>query len=106
MAAQRFPVQPSAERTTQETPPPLEPGDHLDQKTFHERYEAMPEHVRAELIGGVVHLSSPLKRRHGRMGTRFLAWLAEYEDETPGVEVYENTTAILGEISEPMPDAY
>jgi hypothetical protein len=49
--------------TTQDTPvttgketkmPPLEPGDRLDQKTFHERYEAMPEHVKAELIGGVV----------------------------------------------------
>ncbi|MBI2480657.1 MAG: hypothetical protein HYV60_19140, partial [Planctomycetia bacterium] len=30
--------------------PPLEPGDHLDQKTFHVRYEAMPEDVKAELI--------------------------------------------------------
>jgi len=26
--------------------PLLEPGDHLDQKTFHERYEAMPEDVK------------------------------------------------------------
>ena len=32
--------------TVAETPvepmPPLEAGDHLDQKTFHERYKAMP----------------------------------------------------------------
>ena len=29
--------------------PPLENGDRLDQKTFHARYEAMPEDCRAEL---------------------------------------------------------
>src|SRR6266481_5121677 len=86
--------------------PPLEAGDRLDQKTFHARYEAMPKHVRAELIRGRVHMPSPLKRRHGRMGMRFVAWLAEYEEETPGVEGYENTTAILGEESEPMPDVH
>ena len=27
--------------------PPLEDGDRLDQPTFHERYEAMPESVRS-----------------------------------------------------------
>ena len=32
---------------TAEPMPPLEPGDHLDQKTFHQRYKAMPEDVRA-----------------------------------------------------------
>ena len=46
--------------------PPLVNGDHLDQKTFHERYEAMPE-VRAELIGGIVYMSSPQKMRHEAM---------------------------------------
>jgi len=88
------------------TLPPLENGERLDQKTFHARYEAMPEHVRAELIGGIVYMSSPLKPRHGRMHTRVMSWLANYEDATPGTEVYDNTTAILGEDSEPQPDAY
>jgi hypothetical protein len=46
--------------------PPLEQGDHLDQKTFHARYEAMPEGTRAELIGGVVYMPSPLKLPHGK----------------------------------------
>jgi hypothetical protein len=32
--------------------PLVEAGDHLDQVTFHERYKAMPEAFRAELIGG------------------------------------------------------
>lgn len=86
--------------------PPLENGDHLDQKTFHARYEAMPRHVRAELIGGVVHMPSPLKPRHGRMHMRIAHWIVEYADATPGTEAFDNTTAILGEESEPQPDAY
>jgi hypothetical protein len=43
------------------TLPPLENGDQLDQKTFHARYEAMPEDCRAELIGGIVYMPSPQK---------------------------------------------
>jgi Uma2 family endonuclease len=86
--------------------PPLENGERLDQKTFHARYEAMPKHVRAELIGGIVYVHSPLKPRHGRMHVRVMHWLASYEDATPGTETYDNTTAILGEESEPQPDAY
>src|SRR5438094_7619698 len=86
--------------------PPLENGDRLDQPTFHERYEAMPEHVRAELIGGVVHMPSPLKPKHGRSQLKLMGWLSLYEDATPGVEGFDNTTAILGEESEPQPDGY
>jgi hypothetical protein len=84
--------------------PPLENGDHLDQKTFHARYEAMPAHIRAELIGGIVYLSSPRKRRHGRYGAPFIHWLGEYEEATPGTEVLVGTTNILGPASEPEPD--
>ncbi len=85
--------------------PPLEPGDHLDQRTFHTRYEAMPESTRAELIAGIVYFPSPVKPRHGRMSARVLGWLGEYERETPGVESYAHTTVILGDYSEPQPDA-
>jgi Uma2 family endonuclease len=91
--------------TAQETRlPALENGDRLDQKTFHARYLAMPKHVRAELIGGIVYMPSPLKRRHGRHGSRFIHWLCEYELATPGTECLENTTTILGPQSEPEPD--
>jgi Uma2 family endonuclease len=82
----------------------LENGDHLDQKTFHARYEAMPEGTRAELIGGIVFMSSPLKRPHGRMHKRASHWLTEYEDATPGTEGFDNATIIIGEESEPQPD--
>jgi Uma2 family endonuclease len=88
-----------------EAVPPLEAGDHLDQKTFHERYEAMPEGFRAELIGGKVYAPSPLKYRHGRHHSLVMGWLNVFEAATPGVEVLDGATVILGDESEPQPDA-
>jgi Uma2 family endonuclease len=85
--------------------PPLENGDHLDQKTFHERYEAMPADCRAELIGGIVYMSSPQKSRHGKYHFGLAHWLGEYEAATPGVEGHINTTQILDDDSEPQPGA-
>lgn len=87
-----------------ESIPPLEAGDNLDQKTFHERYEAMPPHLKAELIGGVVYMPSPLKPPHGRMHFLVNTWLGVYEQATPGVEGFDNTTTILSSASEPQPD--
>ena len=84
--------------------PPLRPGDRLDQQTFHQRYEAMPPDTRAELIGGVVYMPSPLKRPHGRTHARVMLWLTTYEVATPGTEAYDNATNILGPQSEPQPD--
>jgi Uma2 family endonuclease len=83
----------------------LENGDRLDQKTFHERYEAMGEHVRAELIGGIVFMHSPQKRHHGRGQAAIVWWLGEYETATAGTEVQVNPTNVLGPESEPEPDA-
>lgn len=65
---------------------PLENGDRLDQKTFHARYEGMPEDFRAELIGGTVFLASPIVRPHGRARAGLVHWLTEYEEATPGTE--------------------
>jgi Uma2 family endonuclease len=87
-----------------ETLPMLEPGDNLDQKTFHARYEAMPKGVRAELIEGVVYMPSPLRNPHGRSHGRVMTWLCLYQAATPGTDVVDNATAILGEESEPQPD--
>jgi Uma2 family endonuclease len=85
--------------------PSLEPGDHLDQPSFHARYREMPEDVKAELIGGVVFMSAALRRQHGRSSGLMVRWLGAYEDDTPGVEVYDNATTIIGDDSEPQPDA-
>lgn len=104
MARKRSRAQRSAERTTQPPPPPLEAGDHLDQKTFHERYEAMPEDFRAELVGGIVFVSSPLKRPHGRTHILMSRWLDTFEEATPGVEALDNATTLLDPEAEPQPD--
>jgi hypothetical protein len=87
------------------TLPPLENGDRLDQQTFHARYEAMPEDVRAELIGGIVYIASPRRMPHGRSQSIVSHWLGEYEEATPGTEALLNSTTILGPLSEPEPDA-
>src|SRR4051794_3389103 len=84
--------------------PPLEAGDKLDQPIFHQRYEAMPEGTRAELIRGVVHMPSPAKGPHGRFASLVDRWLGQYEDSTPGTATYSNVTNLLGPESEPMPD--
>lgn len=85
-------------------PPPLAHGQQLTQAEFHRRYEAYPDHVKAELIGGIVYMASPLGRPHGshhvELGGAF--WL--YKGGTPGTEVLDNTTTILGQRSEPQPD--
>jgi Uma2 family endonuclease len=79
-------------------------GQRLDQRTFHALYEAMPPGVRAELIGGVVYMPSPVGRAHGRASVPVMVWLEYYAEQTPGVEVLGNATAILGSKSEPHPD--
>jgi Uma2 family endonuclease len=83
---------------------PLEAGDHLDQPTFHERYKAMPSTFRAELIGGMVIVPSPLSAAHGFHHALVMAWLGTYGITTPCTNVGDNMTAILGESSEPQPD--
>ena len=92
------------EQNVQEVYPPLEAGDHLNQVDFHTRYERMSEDFKAELIAGVVYVHSSLKRAHGRSHSLLMRWLGCYEDDTPGVEAYDNATTIMGEDSEPQPD--
>ncbi len=86
------------------TIPRLEAGDCLDQATFHERYQAMPSDFRAELIGGMVIVPSPLSSEHGQYHALIMGWLTNYWGATPGVRAQDNATTILGETSEPQPD--
>lgn len=84
----------------------LENGDRMTREEFHRVYEQTPKHFKAELIGGVVHVPSPLRRLHGRRHLRLGTLLSIYEGNTPGVEAGDNTTIILGKQSEPQPDLY
>lgn len=83
---------------------PLENGDRLTQAEFHRRYEAYPKDVKFELIGGIVYMASPLRRKHGRYHVILNGAFFVYNSATPGVEVLDNATTILGEESEPQPD--
>jgi len=85
--------------------PALEPGDHLDQATFHDRYEAAPDHVSAELIGGIVYMPAALRLEHGDVHGEIIAWLKLYKAATSGTRVLDNATVILADDSEPQPDA-
>jgi Uma2 family endonuclease len=84
--------------------PPLVPGQRLKQPEFHRRYEAYPDDVKFELIGGVVYMTSPLRRPHGNYSFVLGTALGVYSSATPGTEGLDNTTTILGEESEPQPD--
>lgn len=95
-----MPVAPTANR---HTAPLLNNGDRMTQAEFHRRYEQMPG-VKAELIGGIVYMASPVRRPHGNHLPKLSMAFCLYEGETPGVEVLDDTTTILSETSEPQPD--
>lgn len=58
------PTMPESPRTV-DAPRVLVAGRRLDQPTYHALYEAMPPGTRAELIGGVVCMPSPVGRGRG-----------------------------------------
>jgi Uma2 family endonuclease len=84
----------------------LHTGDHLTQAEFHRIYEQTPEDFRAELIGGIVYVASPLKIQHGKNHTPLSTLFFVYESATCGVECGDNVTVILGEDGEPQPDLF
>jgi len=86
------------------TLPPLEAGQRLDRATFHARYEAMPPGTRAELIGGVVCMPSPLSTDHADENVPVVIWLDHYAEFTPGVRGSINASTLLDDLGEPQPD--
>ena len=86
--------------------PPLENGDRLSRSEFERRYQAMPNHQKAELIAGIVYVASPLRiTQHGNPHARIMTWLGSYWVVTPGVELGDNSTVQLDQYNEPQPDA-
>src|SRR5262249_46506976 len=84
--------------------PLLRHGQRLTQPEFHRRYVEYPEDFKAELIGGRGYVASPMRRRHGTHQPELTGALLWYKAGTPGVEILQNATTILGPISEPQPD--
>ena len=86
--------------------PPLEPGDRLTREEFEQRYFAMPEVKKAELIDGEVYLPSPVRLDHHASPHASLVWLIHhYAMFTPGVTPGDNATVRLDKRNEPQPDA-
>jgi Uma2 family endonuclease len=84
----------------------LHTGDRMTQREFHRVYERTPERFKAELIGGIVYVASPLRIEHGRNHTPLSALFFAYESATVGTETGDNVTVILGEDGEPQPDLF
>jgi hypothetical protein len=86
-------------------PPPLIDGQRLSQAEFLRRYEATPPGFKAELIGGIVHVPSPVGSDHGISSADLIGWLVHYRARTPGTEVLDNATTAMDELGVPQPDA-
>jgi Uma2 family endonuclease len=84
---------------------PLVAGDKLTREEFLRRWEAMPQLKRAELIGGIVYMPSPLSWKHGIADTHAVTWLGTYAAFTPGCDAGTNTTWFMGE-DVPQPDVH
>lgn len=85
---------------------PLENGDHLTRAEFEQRYSAMPEIKKAELIEGIVYMASPLRfEPHAESCGDLIGWLGNYKVATPTVRLGDNPTVRLDIDNEPQPDA-
>jgi hypothetical protein len=86
--------------------PPLQSGDRLSRAEFLRRWHLHPEIKRAELIGGVVYMPSPLTRLHGVTDNTAATWLGTYRAHTPGTESGSNATTLMEGEETPQPDEY
>jgi Uma2 family endonuclease len=77
----------------------------LTRAEFERRYAAHPEIQKAELIEGIVYVSSPIYARHGAPHSDIMAWLGVFRAATLGVYVFDNTSLRLDIDNEPQPDA-
>ncbi|WP_083775332.1 Uma2 family endonuclease [Gloeothece citriformis] len=87
--------------------PRLENGDRLTRAQFERRYHAMPDHIKAELIEGIVYImASPLRiTQHGEPHAHIMGWLSFYKAFTPNLQLGDNSTVRLDLDNEPQPDA-
>jgi hypothetical protein len=99
-------MQTAIAEATDGTIPPLVQGDRLTRAEFERRYDAMPHHIKAELIEEVVYMPSPMRsENHGEPHGDLIGWLWTYRAATYGVKVNAEGSVRLGGSSEPQPDA-
>lgn len=78
----------------------------MTRKEFHRLYEKTPPKFKAELIGGIVYVPSPLNPAHGKRHLSLGMLFGTYSLNTPGTEACDNTTVFLSDDAEPQPDLY
>ncbi len=84
--------------------PALVAGQRLRREVFHELYEAAPPGTRAELIGGVVFMPSPVGDLHAIFTAGANGWVWSYSCRTPGTLVADNGSTALDDLTEVQPD--
>lgn len=93
--------------TTVETLMALESGDRLTREEFHRRDGAHPDVRKAELVEGVVYVTSPVRgRRHAKPNGCIVYWLGAYCRLHLDLEFGTDATVRLDARNEVQPDAY
>jgi hypothetical protein len=91
--------------TVSEQRPILESGDRLTRDEFHRRYSLRPDIRRAELVLGVVYVSSPVRTDgHGDPVGLVTFCLNTYTVDTPDLRVGTDGTVRLSADTEVQPD--
>ena len=86
--------------------PPLEQGDRLDREEYLRRYAAMPEHIKAERIEGMVYMAAAATSAdfHAFPHANLMFCFTSYQVATPGVQASDNGTIHLDLDNDPQPD--
>ena len=84
----------------------LRDGDRLSAEEFERRYRASPELKKAELIEGIVHVTSPVSDVHGPAHLDLAFWIGLYRASTPGVIGSVEGTIRLDAKNLPQPDLH
>ena len=79
-------------------------GERMDVEEFLRRWEELPGIKNAELIDGVVYVSSPVSLEHGDFDSLIHMWLAYYAQATCGCRAASNSTWLMLD-SAPQPDS-
>jgi Uma2 family endonuclease len=67
----------------------------MSREEFMRRWEAHPEIKRAELIGGIVYMPSPVGLVHGEKDGDVGTWLGHYRVWTPGTAMGHSVTSFI-----------
>jgi Uma2 family endonuclease len=81
-------------------------GDRMTADEFERRYWASPHIRKAELIGGVVYVASPVTLDHCKPHGLVPQWLGFYQLRTPFLSCGVEGTVRLGNLNQPQPDIH